>query len=81
MFDRAWKRYTQHLRQQPFFAFGLPFLVFVVVGSYGLSQFTQLRYEMKDRKVSRVSASQVASWKGKERVFDMQAEYRVKEQF
>lgn len=70
-------KYTKRLQHQPFIAFGLPFLLFVVVGSYGLSHVTQLRYDMKDRKVTRVSDSQVTAWKGKERVFDMQKEYKV----
>ncbi|XP_069677320.1 cytochrome c oxidase assembly protein COX16 homolog, mitochondrial [Periplaneta americana] len=33
------------LSQQKFFRYGVPFFVFVIGGSFGLKEFTRLRYE------------------------------------
>ncbi|XP_058824289.1 cytochrome c oxidase assembly protein COX16 homolog, mitochondrial [Topomyia yanbarensis] len=34
----------QYYRKQKFFRYGVPFLVLIVAGSFGLQQFAQLRY-------------------------------------
>eukprot|EP01134_Creolimax_fragrantissima_P000408 CFRG0408T1 len=59
---------------QPFFKFGLPFLVMMVSGAYGLSEFTSTRYEKYEIEVSKFSKEQLSHLEKAKRPFDMQAE-------
>ncbi|XP_063233372.1 cytochrome c oxidase assembly protein COX16 homolog, mitochondrial [Bacillus rossius redtenbacheri] len=44
-----WKSLIQ-LSESNFFRYGLPFIVFVVGGSFGLKEFAQLRYDYSKRE-------------------------------
>jgi cytochrome c oxidase assembly protein subunit 16 len=41
-------------KKKPFLFFGLPFLTVMVVGSFGLSQLTQTKYDHRDRRHTKV---------------------------
>lgn len=40
--------------------FGVPFVLLMVAASYGLTMFTQTRYELHDQKVQQVSSRSTA---------------------
>lgn len=43
------QRKLQELSKHRFFRYGVPFLIFVLGGSFGLKEFTSLRYEFSTR--------------------------------
>lgn len=45
---------NQFVRKHPS-AFGIPFVLLMVAASFGLTTFTQTRYDMHDQKVKNVS--------------------------
>lgn len=48
-------RYRAFLAKHPFLAFGAPFLITMVAGSFFLTPATAIRYERHDRKVRQMS--------------------------
>lgn len=44
-------------KKRPFLVFGLPFLVIMVGGSFGLAQLTQTKFDHRDRRHTKVSTS------------------------
>ena len=47
-------RYSTNLKKHPFLLFGLPFMATIFVGSIYLAEFTSIRYEQYDEKVTMV---------------------------
>eukprot|EP00123_Amoebidium_parasiticum_P020682 comp5458_c0_seq1/m.1413 comp5458_c0_seq1/g.1413 ORF comp5458_c0_seq1/g.1413 comp5458_c0_seq1/m.1413 type:complete len:103 (-) comp5458_c0_seq1:220-528(-) len=67
-FDRA--------RNNPFFTFGLPMILLMVVGSVGLREFTSTRYEKHEIDVSKVTKEQLSALEKNKRVFNIEEEYK-----
>ena len=42
--------------------FGVPFVLTIVLASFGLSSLTQTRYDLHDRKVSQVRADSMSEY-------------------
>ncbi|KDE05058.1 hypothetical protein MVLG_04499 [Microbotryum lychnidis-dioicae p1A1 Lamole] len=63
------------IRRQPFLSFGLPFITIIVLASFGLSSFTQTRYDLRDSKVSAVTKEEELGMKKGRRKFDVREEY------
>lgn len=55
--------------------FGVPFLLIMVAASYGLSTFTQTRYDMHDQKVKQVTKEQELNLDKNRKKFDIREEY------
>ncbi|KAF9053169.1 cytochrome c oxidase assembly protein COX16-domain-containing protein [Panaeolus papilionaceus] len=55
--------------------FGIPFLVLIVGASFGLSTFTQTRYDLHDKKVKIVSKEQALNLDKNRKKFDIREEY------
>ncbi|KAM6500059.1 Cytochrome c oxidase assembly protein COX16 domain containing protein [Amanita muscaria] len=55
--------------------FGVPFILIMVVASYGLASFTQTRYDMHDQKVKQVTKEQELKLKKDRKKFDIREEY------
>lgn len=51
----AYGRYSTSLQKHPFLLFGLPFMATLFMGSIYLAEFTSVRYEQYDEKVTLVS--------------------------
>ena len=68
---------TLTLRRHPFAFFGLPFITTIVVASWGLSSFTQTRYDLRDEKVHAVTKEDELHMKKDRRKFDVREEYYV----
>ncbi|ESO91944.1 hypothetical protein LOTGIDRAFT_233255 [Lottia gigantea] len=50
LFSRRWAQWKEQLQKQTkskFFREGLPFILFVVIGSFGLKEICSIRYEFK----------------------------------
>ncbi|KAK4535553.1 hypothetical protein CDCA_CDCA05G1578 [Cyanidium caldarium] len=58
--DAPWARWSTAARQQPFWRFGLPFLLFMVGGLYGLTFLLEGRYEL-DRQMKHTAREQAAA--------------------
>jgi len=48
-----------------FWKFGLPFVLFVVVGSFGLAEFTDIKIQRRDEKVQKVTAEEAKKYQAK----------------
>jgi cytochrome c oxidase assembly protein subunit 16 len=70
-------RYRVALAKHPFAAFGLPFLLTMVAGSFFLTPATALRYEKHDRKVRQMSEEERLGIGSERRRVDMREEYYV----
>lgn len=46
---------TAKVKKRPFLLFGLPFILIMVGGSFGLAQLTQTRYDHRDLRHRQVS--------------------------
>lgn len=57
--SRATSAINNTLRRHPFVTFGLPFITIMVVASFGMSTFTQTKYDRADGKVKEVSCAGV----------------------
>ncbi|KAF9532811.1 cytochrome c oxidase assembly protein COX16-domain-containing protein, partial [Crepidotus variabilis] len=55
--------------------FGVPFLLIMVGASYGLTLFTQTRYDLHDQKVKNVTKEQELKLKKDRKKFDIREEY------
>ncbi|KAI0782248.1 cytochrome c oxidase assembly protein COX16-domain-containing protein, partial [Abortiporus biennis] len=67
-------RLSKTLRKHPSI-FGIPFLLIVVGASYGLSTFTQTRYDLQDKKVHQVNKEEELGLRKNKRQFDIREEY------
>jgi len=65
---------NNRLRKSPLL-FGVPFVMIMVVASYALVPFTQTKYELQDRKVSKVTKEQELGLENRKRKFDIRQEY------
>jgi cytochrome c oxidase assembly protein subunit 16 len=65
-------------RTHPAITFGLPFLVFMVGGTYALSYFTQLRYDQYDKKTKMLTTREVRDLDSEDRLRDLKQEYEVR---
>ncbi|KAG6841393.1 hypothetical protein C0991_011557 [Blastosporella zonata] len=55
--------------------FGVPFVLIIVAASYGLSTFTQTRYDLHDSKVKQVTKEQELNLDRNRKKFDIREEY------
>ncbi|KAH9484509.1 Cytochrome c oxidase assembly protein COX16, mitochondrial [Psilocybe cubensis] len=55
--------------------FGVPFVLIMVAASFGLTTFTQTRYDLHDKKVKNVSKEQELKLDQNRKKFDIREEY------
>ncbi|KAG5635624.1 hypothetical protein H0H81_010585 [Sphagnurus paluster] len=55
--------------------FGVPFVLIIVAASYGLTTFTQTRYDLQDQKVKQVTKEQELNLDRNRKRFDIREEY------
>ncbi|KAF8329045.1 cytochrome c oxidase assembly protein COX16-domain-containing protein [Amanita rubescens] len=65
---------SKHAQKHPAL-FGVPFVLLMVAASYGLSTFTQTRYDLHDQKVKQVTKEQELKLKQDRKKFDIREEY------
>lgn len=70
-------RYSTGLKKHPFLLFGLPFLATMFVGSIYLAEFTSVRYEQYDEKVTMMTEEEALKMDREKRKVDMKEEYYV----
>jgi len=68
------KPLTRTIRRYPAL-FGVPFVLLMVVASYGLSTFTQTRYDLHDQRVKTMSKQQELNLKKDRKRVDIREEY------
>ncbi|KAI8378357.1 cytochrome c oxidase assembly protein COX16-domain-containing protein [Blakeslea trispora] len=62
-------------KQRPFLFFGLPFITVMVVGSFGLAQLTQTKYDHRDRRHTAVAKEEALGMDKSRRKLSLQEEY------
>ncbi|OBZ88937.1 Cytochrome c oxidase assembly protein COX16, mitochondrial [Choanephora cucurbitarum] len=62
-------------KQRPFLFFGLPFVSVMVVGSFGLAQLTQTKYDHRDRRHTVVAKEEALGMDKSRRKLSLQEEY------
>ncbi|KAF8646925.1 hypothetical protein AX16_007017 [Volvariella volvacea WC 439] len=67
-------RLNQAVKKHPSL-FGVPFVLLMVAASYGLSTFTQTRYELHDQKVKTVTKEQELKLDKNRKRLDIREEY------
>ncbi|KIM77476.1 hypothetical protein PILCRDRAFT_616182 [Piloderma croceum F 1598] len=55
--------------------FGVPFLILMVGASFGLQSFTQIRYDLHDKKIQQVTAEQALGLDKNRKKFDIREVY------
>ncbi|KAF7976502.1 hypothetical protein HWV62_6303 [Athelia sp. TMB] len=55
--------------------FGVPFLILIVGASFGLTSFTQTRYDLHDQKVRQVTKEEALGLDKNRKKFDIREEY------
>lgn len=68
-------RYSTSLKKHHFLLFGLPFIATIFFGSVYLSEFTQIRYDRRDEKVTMLDEEEALSIGQNKRKVDMKEEY------
>lgn len=71
------ERLTPQVRRRPVLFFGLPFVLTIVAGSYGLSALTQTRYDYNATKVQSMSKEEELGMRKDRRRIDIREEYFV----
>lgn len=69
-------KYRRVIAKRPFLAFGLPFLIVIVAGSFVLTPATAIRYEKHDRKIRQLSKEQELNVRKNPRKVDWRDEYQ-----
>ncbi|KAI8889212.1 hypothetical protein K501DRAFT_148165, partial [Backusella circina FSU 941] len=62
-------------KKKPFIFFGLPFLVIMVGGSFGLAQLTQTKFDHRDRKQRKLGREEALGMDKNRRKLSLQEEY------
>ncbi|KAI8333178.1 cytochrome c oxidase assembly protein COX16-domain-containing protein [Chlamydoabsidia padenii] len=63
------------IKKHPFVFFGLPFIVIMVGGSFGLAQMTQTRYDHRDMRHRKVAKEEALGMDKNRRPLSIQEEY------
>ena len=77
----AWtlmSKLSPQVRKHPVLLFGVPFVMTIVGGSYGLSQLTQTRYDYNATKVQTLSKEEELGMRKDRRKIDLREEYYVR---
>ncbi|RDD47357.1 Cytochrome c oxidase assembly protein COX16-like protein, mitochondrial [Trichoplax sp. H2] len=53
-----WQRIKTQLRRNKFMMYGLPMFILVIAGSFGLKEFTELKYNIRDEKIRTLTAEE-----------------------
>lgn len=64
------------LRRSKFLRYGLPFISLLVLGSYGLSEFTSIVVKRREEKNRMLSAEEMLSFQKKPGKIDLEEEYK-----
>ncbi|KAF8416011.1 cytochrome c oxidase assembly protein COX16-domain-containing protein [Boletus edulis BED1] len=55
--------------------FGIPFILIMVGASFGLQSFTQIRYDLHDKKIKQLSRGEALGLNRSKKRFDIREEY------
>ncbi|TIA92858.1 hypothetical protein E3P81_01256 [Wallemia ichthyophaga] len=75
--SRATSAINNTLRRHPFVTFGLPFITIMVVASFGMSTFTQTKYDRADGKVKELDKKEALQIQKGKKPVDLREEYFV----
>ena len=70
---------TPKVRRHPVLLFGVPFIITIVAGSFGLSYLTQTRYDYNASKIQTMSKQEELGMRKDRRKVDIREEYFVSE--
>ena len=64
------------LRRSKFLRYGLPFVSLLVLGSYGLSEFTSIVVKRREEKTRQLTTEEMLSFQKKPEKVDLEEEHR-----
>ncbi|CAO3628770.1 unnamed protein product [Mucor hiemalis] len=73
----AFEPLAAQAKKKPFLFFGLPFLGIMVIGSFGLAQLTQTKFDHRDRRHTKVAKEEALGMDKNRRKLSLQEEYFV----
>ncbi|CAI8036984.1 Cytochrome c oxidase assembly protein COX16, mitochondrial [Geodia barretti] len=74
MLEPLLRRARVYAKRSRFLRFGLPFLSFMVLGSFGLAEFTDIRVKKRDEKTHMLTAEETLQFQKKVKVVDVEEE-------
>ena len=70
------RSFISQLRRSKFLRYGLPFICSLVLGSYGLTEFTSIVVNKREEKNRMLTAEEMLSFQKKPGKVDLEEEYR-----
>ena len=70
------RSFVSQLRRSKFLRYGLPFISLLVLGSYGLSEFTSIVVKKREEKNRMLTAEEMLSFQKKAEKIDLVEEYK-----
>ncbi len=67
--------FLRRLKKSKFLRFGLPMITFMVLGSFGLAEFTVIRVQKRDEKNRMLTAEETLKFQKKVERVDVEAEW------
>jgi len=71
----TYQRLSAYLKRSKFFLFGVPMISFVVLGSFGLAEFTSIKVKRRDEKNRMLTAEETLSFRKKVTKVDVEEEF------
>jgi len=71
----TYQRLSVYLKRSKFFLFGVPMISFVVLGSFGLAEFTSIKVKRRDEKNRMLTAEETLSFRKKVTKVDVEEEF------
>lgn len=70
------RSFVSQLRRSKFLRYGLPFICSLVLGSYGLTEFTSIVVKKREEKNRMLTAEEMLSFQKKPGKIDLEEEYK-----
>ena len=70
------RSFVSQLRRSKFLRYGLPFICSLVLGSYGLTEFTSIVVNKREEKNRMLTAEEMLNFQKKPGKVDLEEEYR-----
>lgn len=70
------RKFRSYAKNNPAMAYGIPFMVFMLIGTYSLTYFTQVRVDQRGRRTKTLTRSEERDLESSDRLREMKAEYQ-----
>lgn len=70
------RSFISQLRRNKFLSYGMPFICLLVLGSYGMTEFTSITVKRREEKSHMLTAEEMLSFHKKKGKIDLEEEYK-----